>query len=69
MSPELIAILAVGVSVLAFLGRLRVRLTAIEKETVRLSGLAWNKSQSIDLYVKDFLSMDCSLRVSAAGPL
>ena len=39
MSPELIAILAVGVSVLAFLGRLRVRLTAIEKETVRLSGL------------------------------
>ena len=39
MSPELIAILAVGVSVLAFLGRLSVRLTAVEKETARLSGL------------------------------
>ena len=38
MSPELIAILAVGVSVLAFLGRLSVRLTAVEKETARLSG-------------------------------
>ena len=39
MSPELIAILALGVSVLAFLGRLSVRLTAVEKETARLSGL------------------------------
>ena len=39
MSPELIAIIAVGVSVLAFLGRLSVRLTAVEKETARQSGL------------------------------
>ena len=31
--------------------------------------LAWNKLQSIDLYAKDLLSMDCSLCVSAANPL
>ena len=39
MSPELIAILAFGVSVIALLGRMSVRLTAVEKETARLSGL------------------------------
>ena len=39
MSPELIAILAVGVSIIALLGRVSIRLTAVEKETARLSGL------------------------------
>ena len=39
MSPELIAILAVGVSVIALLSRMSIRLTAVEKETARLSGL------------------------------
>ena len=39
MSPELMAIHAVGVSILVFLGRLSVRLTVVEKVTGRLSVL------------------------------